>query len=343
MIQTDVDLQPLNTFAIAARAAHFARVESIEQLREALDYARTKKLPILPLGGGSNIVLTGDFPGLVILIELRGLSLQKSGEGSTDLHAAAGENWHRLVMHTVEQGLGGLENLALIPGKIGAAPIQNIGAYGVELRDTFRSLRAVHIASGEEHEFSAQDCRFGYRDSVFKGPVRDQYIITEVALRLPADWHPRLDYPALAEHLVEQHPDRSLDTADLTPEQVARAVIDIRNSKLPSPDDIPNAGSFFKNPLVSADVYRRLKQSHPDLVAFAAGDQWKLAAGWLIDRAGWRGVRHNAVGVHDRQALVLVNPGRGNGGEVTGLAAEIAADIRDKFGVDLEPEPRFYP
>lgn len=338
MIETDVDLQPLNTLAIAARAAHFARVENVEELREALAYAREKKLPILPLGGGSNIVLTGDFPGLVILIELRGLSLAKNALG-TSVSAAAGENWHQLVMQTVEQGLGGLENLALIPGKIGAAPIQNIGAYGVELRDTFTELQALHIPTGELHVFSNADCQFGYRDSVFKGSARDQYIITRVSLQLPTDWRARLDYPALREYFTE----RGQGTAGLRPAEVARAVIDIRNSKLPSPDDIPNAGSFFKNPLVDAALYRSLKEAHPDLVAFAAGDQWKLAAGWLIDRAGWRGARRHAVGVHDRQALVLVNPGRGSGAEVTGLAAEIAADIRSKFGVDLEPEPRYYP
>lgn len=338
MIETDVDLQPLNTLAIAARAAYFARVESLEQLHEALAYARRKKLPILPLGGGSNIVLTGDFPGLVILIELHGLSLDNSARG-TCVQAAAGENWHQLVMHTVEQGFGGLENLALIPGKIGAAPIQNIGAYGVELRDTFAELQAMHVATGELHTFSRTDCQFGYRDSVFKRGARDQYIITRVCLQLPADWRAHLDYPALRQYFVE----REQDSGALTPAQVAQAVIEIRNSKLPSPDDIPNAGSFFKNPLVDADCYHSLKQTYPDLVAFAAGDRWKLAAGWLIDRAGWRGARRSAVGVHDRQALVLVNPGHGSGAEVTGLAAEIAADIRAKFGVDLEPEPRYYP
>ncbi len=338
MIETDVDLQPLNTLAIAARAAHFARVESLEQLHEALEYARRKKLPILPLGGGSNIVLTGDYPGLVIHMELHGLTLEENADG-TRLCAAAGENWHRLVMHTVEQGLGGLENLALIPGKIGAAPIQNIGAYGVELRDTFVNLQAVHIPTGELREFSAADCEFGYRDSIFKGPARDQYIITRVRLHLPRDWSPRLGYPALQQHLAEH----GHSVEDLSPAEVARAVIDIRNSKLPSPDDIPNAGSFFKNPLVDADCYQRLKRAYPDLVAFASGEQWKLAAGWLIDRAGWRGTRRDSVGVHDRQALVLVNPGRGSGAEVTSLAAEIAADVRAKFGVDLEPEPRYYP
>ncbi|MCX2782312.1 UDP-N-acetylmuramate dehydrogenase [Microbulbifer thermotolerans] len=337
-LETNVDLQPLNTLAIAARAAYFVRVESLEQLREALAFAQEKKLPILPLGGGSNIVLTGDYPGLVIHMALRGVSLEKDSCG-TRLCAAAGENWHQLVMHTVKQGIGGLENLALIPGSMGAAPIQNIGAYGVELRDTFECLQAVHIASGELREFPAADCQFGYRDSVFKRAARDRYIITRVSLYLPNDWRPKLDYPALERHLAE----RGVQTGELRPADVARAVIEIRNSKLPSPDDIPNVGSFFKNPVVGADFYQNLKKSYPDLVAFPSGDGWKLAAGWLIDRAGWRGVRRNSVGVHDRQALVLVNPGGGCGAEVTSLAEEIAADIRAKFGVDLEPEPRYYP
>ncbi|MCW8126019.1 UDP-N-acetylmuramate dehydrogenase [Microbulbifer halophilus] len=338
MIESNADLQPLNTLAVAARAAHFARVENLEQLREALQFARDRKLPILPLGGGSNIVFTGDYPGLVIHLDMRGLELQKI-DGATQVTAAGGENWHRLVMHTVERDLGGLENLALIPGRIGAAPIQNIGAYGVELRDTFCDLQAVHIPTGELHEFSADDCRFGYRDSVFKGPARDQYIITRVRLRLPDDWRARLEYPALKQYLDEHHE----GAGELTPVEIARAVIAVRNSKLPNPQEIPNAGSFFKNPVVDAEIYERLKRAHPDLVAFAVGERWKLAAGWLIDRAGWRGRRRDGVGVHDRQALVLVNPGRCAGDRVTGLAREITEDIRNKFGVELEPEPRYYP
>ncbi|WP_444922235.1 UDP-N-acetylmuramate dehydrogenase [Microbulbifer sp. CnH-101-G] len=338
MIETDIDLQPHNTLAISARSAHFARVCSLDELREALAFARAKKLPILPLGGGSNIVLTGDFPGLVIQVDLRGLSLQARAN-SHSIEAAAGENWHQLVMTTVNNGIGGLENLALIPGKIGAAPIQNIGAYGIELCDRFVSLQAMEIATGELHDFDKDDCGFAYRDSVFKGRLRDQYIITQVNLQLPQEWLPRVDYPALRQYMAEH----SWDIDNLTPIQVAQAVIDIRSSKLPLPDQIPNAGSFFKNPLVDSDLYQNLKAEHPDLVAYAAGEHWKLAAGWLIDRAGWRGLRRSAVGVHERQALVLINPGRGAGGELVQLAHDIAEDIHTKFGVSLEPEPRFYP
>ncbi|SDK20832.1 UDP-N-acetylmuramate dehydrogenase [Microbulbifer yueqingensis] len=338
MIQADVDLQQYNTLAIAARAAHFARVESRDQLLEVVAFARSRGLPVLPLGGGSNIVLTEDFPGLVVHLDIRHLELDEQ-EGAVEVVAGAGENWHQLVMATVERGYGGLENLALIPGRIGAAPIQNIGAYGVELRDTFHSLEALHVATGEMHTFSASECEFGYRDSVFKGRARDQYIITEVRLRLPEDWYPRVDYPALQQYLR----DHQVDSSGLTPRDVADAVIAVRQSKLPDPQTIPNAGSFFKNPVVSPELYQKLKRHHPDLVAYEVGSRWKLAAGWLIDRAGWRGRMHGPVGVHERQALVLVNPGRGSGAEVTGLAREIADDIRARFGVELEPEPRFYP
>ncbi|AQQ67604.1 UDP-N-acetylenolpyruvoylglucosamine reductase [Microbulbifer agarilyticus] len=338
MIQSDIDLQPFNTMTIAARAKHFCAVTSLEELRAALAFARENSQPILPLGGGSNIVLTDDFPGLVLHLGMRGLELEEDA-GGVRIRAAAGENWHQLVMRSVEAGFGGLENLALIPGNIGAAPIQNIGAYGVELKDYFEQLTAVEIASGDLVTFTADDCAFGYRDSVFKGAGKDRYLICEVVLRLPNTWKPRVDYPALQQFFAEEG--RPLDA--LTPAEIADAVIEIRNSKLPNPVEIPNTGSFFKNPVVSEAQYTALKASHPNVVAYAAGDGWKLAAGWLIDNAGWRGFRRDGVGVHDRQALVLVNPGHRSGHQVVGLAREIAADIKDKFGVTLEPEPRFYP
>ena len=283
-------------------------------------------------------MLTGDFPGLALHLGMRGLEFEALDDG-VRIRAAAGENWHQLVMRSVELGYGGLENLALIPGNIGAAPIQNIGAYGVELKDTFEQLTAIEIASGELVTFSAEECHFGYRESIFKGPAKDQYLISEVVLKLSSAWQPQVSYPALKHYFAEQ----GLAREALTPAQVASAVIDIRNSKLPNPVEIPNAGSFFKNPVVDAGQYHTLKTAHPELVAFEAGDRWKLAAGWLIDQAGWRGFRKNGVGVHDRQALVLVNPGHRCGSEVVNLAREIASDVQLKFGVTLEPEPRFYP
>lgn len=338
MIQSDIDLQPYNTMTIAARARHFCSASSLEEVREALRFARSRQLPILPLGGGSNIVLTGDFPGLALHLGMRGLEFEALDDGAR-IRAAAGENWHQLVMRSVDLGYGGLENLALIPGNIGAAPIQNIGAYGVELKDAFEQLTAIEIDSGELVTFTAPECQFGYRDSIFKGPGKDRYLISEVVLKLSRTWQPHVSYPALQQYFSE----KGISQDTLTPACIARAVIDIRNSKLPNPVEIPNAGSFFKNPVVDADQYRALKSVHPELVAFEAGDRWKLAAGWLIDQAGWRGFRKNGVGVHDRQALVLVNPGHRCGSEVVNLAREIASDVQRKFGVVLEPEPRFYP
>lgn len=338
MIRSDFDLQPFNTMTIAARAKYFAEATSLDDLRAALDFARENQLPILPLGGGSNIVLTGDFPGLAMHVGLKGLAFDDHGE-YTQITAAAGENWHQLVMHSVAEGLGGLENLALIPGNIGAAPIQNIGAYGVELKDSFHSLTAMEIATGSLVEFSAEECQFGYRDSLFKQDARDRYVICEVRLRLSHSWRPQVSYPALQQYFSA----KGVAIESLNPVSIAEAVIAIRNSKLPNPVQIPNAGSFFKNPVVDASQYALLRQQYPELVAYAAGDAWKLAAGWLIDRAGWRGFERGGVGVHKQQALVLVNPGHCCGSEVVKLAMEIAADVKSKFGVDLEPEPRFYP
>ncbi|WP_226661721.1 UDP-N-acetylmuramate dehydrogenase [Microbulbifer aggregans] len=338
MIRSDFDLQPFNTMTIAARAKYFADATSLEDLRAALDFARENQLPILPLGGGSNIVLTGDFPGLAVHVGLKGLVLDDQGD-YTQITAAAGENWHQLVMRSVAEGLGGLENLALIPGNIGAAPIQNIGAYGVELKDSFHSLTAMEVATGNLVEFSAEECRFGYRDSMFKQDGRDRYLICEVRLRLSHSWQPQVSYPALQQYFSSNGV--AMDT--LKPEVIAEAVIAIRNSKLPNPVQIPNAGSFFKNPVVDVDQYTSLRQQHPELVAYAAGDNWKLAAGWLIDQAGWRGFERDGVGVHKQQALVLVNPGHRCGSQIVRLAMDIAADVKAKFGVDLEPEPRFYP
>lgn len=338
MIQSDVDLQPFNTLTIAARTKYFCAATSLEEIREALAFARERQLPILPLGGGSNIVLTDDFPGLALHLGLQGLRFE-TFDGGVRICAAAGENWHQLVMRSVDMGYGGLENLALIPGNIGAAPIQNIGAYGVELKDYFEQLTAMEIASGDLVTFTAKECEFEYRDSLFKGAARDKFLICEVVLSLPKTWSPQVDYPALQQYFTEQQ--QTLDT--LAPALVANAIIAIRDSKLPNPVEIPNAGSFFKNPVVSQKTYQALKQRYPKLVAFPVGELWKLAAGWLIDQAGWRGYQNDGVGVHDRQALVLVNPGHRCGSRVVDLAEEIARDVAQKFGVFLEPEPRYYP
>lgn len=337
-VQTDVDLQPYNTLAVPARAEYYADVTERRQLPELLQFAREKALPLLVLGGGSNIVLKRDFPGLVLHIRLAGKTLVNEDRDYYRLKVAAGENWHELVQYTLEQGYWGLENLSLIPGSVGAAPIQNIGAYGVELKDVFDRLEAVDVATGELVEFNKDDCAFGYRDSLFKREGRDRYIIVSVTLRLLRQPHLKVTYPSLREALA------SVPLEALTPRDVSRAVCAVRQSKLPDPMAIPNVGSFFKNPLVGLDQFMELQMHHPGLVSYPVDARHvKLAAGWLIDRAGWKGVQRGPVAVHAEQALVLTNPGRASGAEVLALAEEIRHSIAAEYNVDLEAEPRVYP
>ncbi len=327
-----VDLQPLNTLALPARARYFTRIETVEQLVEALAWAERKQLPRLILGGGSNIVLRGDFPGLVLQIALMGR--QSNGEQVT---VGAGENWHELVQWTLAQGLYGLENLTLIPGTAGAAPIQNIGAYGVELAERLVSVRGWSLMDGAERELSAADCGFGYRDSIFKRKLRDRFVITSITLQLGRQFQPVLHYPALRDALV----------ANSVPDALAveAAVRGIRQSRLPDPVALPNAGSFFKNPVVSRNQFERLQARYPDLPQFPAPDGIKLPAAWLVDRSGWKGRRLGPVGVHAQQAIVLIHyldgavAGQGDGEALLQLAAAIQADVRQRFDVALELEP----
>lgn len=334
----DVNLQAHNTLAVPARARYFAEADDIPSVRAALEFARAQALPLLILGGGSNIVLGDDFPGLVLQVGLLGRELIAEDDHYYYLRVAAGENWVQLVDYCLQRGYWGLENLSLIPGSVGAAPIQNIGAYGVELCELFWELEAVAVDSGEQVRFDRQACEFGYRDSVFKGRLRDRYLITSVTLKLHREPQLNLSYPALREALADQPAEQ------LTPAQVSRAVCAIRRSKLPDPAVVPNVGSFFKNPLVTVEQYQSLQEDWPDLVAFPVDDRRvKLAAAWLIDRAGWRGYREGPVAVHHSQALVLTNEGHGSGAMVLALAAKIADSIWQKYRVQLEFEPRVYP
>ncbi|MGB5147053.1 MAG: UDP-N-acetylmuramate dehydrogenase [Porticoccaceae bacterium] len=333
-IQRDVELRPHNSLALAARAAYFARVENVVEARAALDFARDQRLRVTVLGGGSNVVLAGDLPGLTVQVGIRGRRLVAEHGGAIHLQVGAGEDWHQTVEYCLARGWYGLENLALIPGTVGAAPIQNIGAYGVELESRFVALEAIAIATGETRRFSRADCGFGYRDSLFKGAGRDAWLITAVTLALSSRPAPVLTYPALREVLG------SVPAAEITPERIAVAVVALRRARLPDPARVPNAGSFFKNPVVDAEQARRLVARFPDLVTFPAADGGvKLAAAWLIERAGWKGVERAGVGVHDQQALVLVNRG-GGAAALLALARDIRADVVDRFGVELEPEPR---
>ena len=350
LVQQNVDLTSLNTLSIPAKATYFCEVDSEAALTGVLAWwkeqqkHRAEPLPIMPLGGGSNLVLAEDFNGLVIRIAIKGRDLIEEDDNWLWLQVGAGENWHDWVEHCMGFHYWGLENLALIPGTVGAAPIQNIGAYGVELCDYFSELRAVDIGSGLPVTFDRDACHFGYRDSVFKGRLKDRYIITSVTFKLRQQPSTVWNYPALTSYF-EAH-----KIAEPDPHQLFNAVCEIRASKLPSPEDIPNAGSFFKNPVVAASRYQSLKSEYEDLVGYPiAGQdaddepaQYKIAAGWLIDQAGWKGQRRGPVGVHDKQALVLVNPEQGSGAELLALASAIQADIKQRYHIDLEIEPRVY-
>jgi len=337
-LQTQVDLQPHNTLAIPARSAYYATLTDPKDLPELLAFARERQLPLLLLGGGSNLVLREDFPGLVLHVQLQGRELVKEDQDHAWLKVAAGENWHQLVLHSLTMGYSGLENLSLIPGSVGAAPIQNIGAYGVELKDVFEELEAVELSSGETHHFTKNDCQFAYRDSIFKHELKDRYLITSVTLRLRKKADLQLGYPALQQALA------GTPSEQLTPIAVSQAVCQVRQSKLPDPAQTPNAGSFFKNPIVPHDHWHQLQTQYPKLVAYPIdGQQVKLAAGWLIEQAGWKGAQRGPVAVHDKQALVLTNPGRAMGKELLALAGEIQESVWEKFGVRLEVEPRLYP
>jgi UDP-N-acetylmuramate dehydrogenase len=345
----DYPLRAHNTFGFDVRAKLACRIEREEQLLAAVRDPRAARLPRLVLGGGSNVVLTRDFAGLVLLIALRGRRVVGEDADAWLVEAAAGENWHEFVAWTLAHGLPGLENLALIPGTVGAAPIQNIGAYGLEMAERFATLRAVDLASGETVEMDASACRFGYRDSFFKREGRDRFVITSVRFRLPKVWSPRAGYADVARELAaRQHGSGnvygSADAAVTTPgaQAIFDAVVRVRRAKLPDPLTLGNAGSFFKNPVVDAAQFDALLEREPALVSYPQPDgRVKLAAGWLIDRCGWKGRALGAAAVHDRQALVLVNRGGATGADVLALATAIQRDVAGRFGIDLEPEPIF--
>ncbi|MFZ5654142.1 MAG: UDP-N-acetylmuramate dehydrogenase [Pseudomonadota bacterium] len=333
-LRRDFDLRACNTLALAARAEYFAAVTDLDRAREALDFARARRLPVTVLGEGSNVVLAGDLPGLVVRVAIGGRRLVGERHGRLELQVGAGENWHATVAHCLRQGWYGLENLALIPGTAGAAPVQNIGAYGVELESRFLHLTALEIATGAIRRFSRADCGFGYRDSIFKQGERDRWLIISVTLELRRVPAPVLDYPALREALGDR------PAAEISPAEVAAAVMALRRARLPDPAVLPNAGSFFKNPVVSAAAARALAARCPGLATFPApGGQVKLAAAWLIEQCGWKGVERCGVGVHDRQALVLVNRG-GGAVALLELARAVRRSVAERFGVLLEPEPR---
>lgn len=335
-IQAQVSLKAFNTFGVDVRAQLFAEAHSDADVREALAYAASHDVPLLVIGGGSNLLLTADVQALVLRMATRGIRLLSDDGSRVVIEAEAGEPWHPFVQHTLAQGLAGLENLSLIPGTVGAAPMQNIGAYGVEIKDVFAGLTALDRESGELRDFSLEDCNFGYRDSLFKQQP-GRWLILRVRFRLDRAAHLHLEYGPVRQRLSEQGIEQP------TPTDVSRAICSIRSEKLPDPAVLGNAGSFFKNPLVPAAVVTQIKAQHPDLVAYPQADgQIKLAAGWLIERAGWKGFRDGDAGVHKLQALVLVNYGTATGLQLLDLAQRIQKDIAERFHVELEMEPNRY-
>ncbi|MCC2546385.1 UDP-N-acetylmuramate dehydrogenase [Hymenobacter sp. BT175] len=335
MLEHDVSLRPYNTFGIDVKARMLGRFASVVELRALLALPEVASAEKLILGGGSNLLFTKDFEGVVLKNEIRGLEVVDQDEAAETalVRAGAGESWHGLVQYALAQKLSGIENLSLIPGTVGAAPLQNIGAYGAELKDTFDRLEAVEISTGRLRTFTHEECGFGYRESVFKGPLRNQYIVTSVLLRLHRQARLNVSYGAIRTTLA----DMGIE-ADPTPQDVSEAVIRIRRSKLPDPAQIGNAGSFFKNPELSQASFDALKARYPDLPGYPVPGGVKVPAAWLIEQCGWKGRRLGYHGVHDQQALVLVNHGGAQGGDIRDLAHQIIASVREKFGVELHPE-----
>jgi len=338
-MQENVDLQALNTFGLRARARWFCVVNSESDLQEGLQFAEKKSLPVFVLGGGSNILLRADVPGLVLHMQMKGIQLLSQEQGVVDVEAACGENWHGFVSHCLMQGWHGLENLALIPGSVGAAPIQNIGAYGVEVCERIFSVTVFNTESGKTETLGAAQCGFGYRDSVFKRQYKGSRIVLRVVFRLHSTAVVNVSYAALGQAL-ENNPTPS-------PADVFAAVSAIRRGRLPDPQELGNAGSFFKNPVISSAQFAALQQRFPDLpgygVAGDAGAIVKVPAAWLIERAGWKGRRLGQAGVYARQSLVLVNHGAASAQDIVGLARAIMADVENLFAIALEPEVQWVP
>ena len=330
--QTGTSLQPFNTFGIEAAAAAFYEFQAVEGLIAALAQ-REKEQELLILGGGSNVLLTRDFPGLVLRNGLKGIEVLEEDSDHIWVKAMAGENWHSFVMHSIAQGWAGIENMSLIPGTLGAAPMQNIGAYGVEIKQVFESLEAIEISSGELHRFDNAACEFGYRESIFKKAAKGRYVIVSVTLKLNKTPEFNTSYGAIQDTLKE------MGVEELSLRAVSDAVIKIRQSKLPDPAEIGNAGSFFKNPSIDKLDYEGLRVEFHSIPGYKQPeDKVKVPAAWLIDQAGWKGKTFGKIGVHKNQPLVLVNYGGGQGADIRDLAMKVRESVVQKFGVELTPE-----
>nr|MBI1231629.1 UDP-N-acetylmuramate dehydrogenase [Cytophagales bacterium] len=330
--ETNKSLLHLNTFGLDQVAARFITINDETELADALQIARDLELPVFILGGGSNILLTKDLDCLVLKINIKGIELIREDDKYVWIKVGAGEIWHEFVLHAIRNQWGGVENLSLIPGTVGASPMQNIGAYGAEIKDVFDHLESVALADGTRTLFFAQDCRFGYRDSIFKQEAKGKFVITRVIFRLNKFFNFNTSYGNIASTIQE------LGYTEPSLKAISDAVIFIRKQKLPDPTVIGNAGSFFKNPVVSVEKYERIKTAHPDVPGFPTTEGVKIPAAWLIERAGWKGKRLGPIGVHAMQPLVLVNYGGGKGVELLSLSKDITDDIKEKFDVQLETE-----
>lgn len=329
----NISLKPYNTFGIDVITKYFATFSNINELGELIDFAFQKQLNYLVIGGGSNILFTQNFDGLIIKNEISGVTLSYENEDFYFVKAAAGMVWHQFVLHCINNNYAGVENLSLIPGTVGAAPLQNIGAYGVELKDVFYELEAYNIQTKSIEIFSLEACEFGYRESIFKKTHKGKYIILNVTFKLNKKPIYNTKYGAIEQELEK------MGCAELSIKNISDAVISIRLSKLPNPAEIGNAGSFFKNPVIDVELYNKLIVDFPNMSVYALPNhQYKLAAGWLIEQCGWKGYKNNDAGCHSKQALVLVNYGNATGTEIYNLSKEIIESVLEKFGVLLERE-----
>ncbi len=335
--QNNFSLKKYNTFGIDVFAKHFCRFTTLQELEECLQYNMLSsinyQLPTFILGGGSNILFTKDFNGTVLKNEISGIEKVNEDDEYVFVKAGAGENWHQFVLYCINNNYAGVENLSLIPGNVGASPMQNIGAYGVEIKDVFHSLEAFHLDEKKIISFNLNDCGFGYRESVFKNKFKNQFVITSVTYRLRKKPSFNISYGAIEQELEK------MEVVSLSIQAISQAVINIRSSKLPNPDEIGNAGSFFKNPEITKDEFVVLQNNFPSIVGYQLenGDV-KLAAGWLIEQCGWKDFRKGDAGCHAKQALVLVNYNNASGNEIFSLSTDIITSVKEKFGVALQRE-----
>lgn len=335
VIQEHVSLKQFNTFGIDVQARYYTRIHDIRQLQQLLRHPKLKSLPRLMLGGGSNVLFVNDFQGIVFHIAIGGISVIREDSEHVWVKAGAGVNWHQLVLHCVEKGYAGIENLALIPGTVGAAPVQNIGAYGVTLSEVFASLEAMEVHSGVIHNFSNQDCAFGYRDSVFKSALKGQYVITTVTLKLHKRPRLLITYGELQETL------NTMNSQELSIKAISDAIIQIRRKKLPDPKHVGNAGSFFQNPTILQEQFTQYRHSYPDMPGYIQPEGYvKIPAAWLIEQCGWKGQKRGAIGIHKQHALVLVNYGNGTGKAIYQLARDIQQSVQQRFHIAITPEVR---